>query len=65
MSYGRTLYIEPETMETAKRNVEDAFKKANEAIETGTNEDIKESCHDLIEKLRIQRAFICANYHLH
>lgn len=64
MSYSRKIYIEPETINKANENLQDAIKSSREAIENGTNEDIKASIHDVIEKSQNLRAFLCANYNI-
>lgn len=60
----KKIFIEPETMQKAEENTRAAFTAAHAAIENGTPEQIRETAADLLQKLRAQRAFICANYNL-
>lgn len=64
MAYARKIYIEPETIERANKNLQNAIQASNEAIENGTDEEIKASVHDVIEKSQNLRAFLCANYNI-
>ena len=64
MSYSRKIYIEPETINKANKNLQDAIKASNETIANGSADEIKASIHDVIEKSQNLRAFLCANYNI-
>lgn len=60
----QNIYIEPETLNKAQENTTAAIHAAGETIKDGSPEEIKAAIHDAIEKSRIYRAFLCANYNL-
>lgn len=60
----KRIYIEPETLETAERNFNDALREARETIQNGTPDEIREAIRRAVDRSSDYRAFIRANYNI-
>ncbi len=60
----KRIYIEPETLETAEQNFNDALREARETIQNGTPDEIREAIRRAVDRSSDYRAFIRANYNI-